>query len=290
MAEEISPVANAILPVSLPVVPAQPGTEFYSTQDLALFKSYSRESYRAAFGVDAAPYDPARLRKSWFDSSVDTSQPDNVAVYRIVAQDQSGNGILRQLVMPAMEAATVNLPGAIQYPPYVVSPTLATRGGSVLNAIYLSLESDAQALMTQLGGANLQQEDLPSFPASYPSNEPRRPWYFLFQGQPVNVGALLLNRNAHGVGSPGHWDVSSPQPVWVPDPPAPTGVDDTRPLREMPVRSLLPNEQLYTGMMGILGVVRTDLQKASSEAAGEFTPDDRAMLRTIYLAVSKLSS
>ena len=283
-------MANSISPVSQPVVPAQPNAEFYSIQDLALFKTYSRESYRAAFGVDAAAYDPARLRKSWFDSSVDLSDPGNVAVYQVVAQDQSGSGILRQMVMPAQEAATVNLPGTIQYPSYVVAPTLATRGGSVLNPIYLSLQTDAQALMAQLGGTNLQQEDLPSFPASYPNDELRRPWYFLLQGQPVNVGALLLSRNAQGAGAPGHWDLSSPQPVWVPDPAGPTGVDDTRPMRAMPVRSLLPNEQLYAGLMGLLGVVRTDLQKAADEGSGMFTSDDRATLRMIYQAVSKLSS
>jgi hypothetical protein len=283
-------MANVVNPVSQPVVPAQPNTEFYNIQDLVLFKTYSRGSYRAAFGVEPAAYDPARVLKSWFDSTVDVSDPGNVAVYHVVAQDQSGNGIFRQMVMPAQEAAMVNLPGTIQYLPYVVPPTLATRGGSTLNAIYLSLESDAQALMTQLGGTGLQQEELPSYPASYPSNEPRRQWYFVIQGQPVNVGALLLIRNAQGVGAPGHWDVSSPQPVWVPDPPAPTGEDDTRPPRAMPVRDLLPNEQLYTGMMGILGVVRTDLKKTADEASGVFTPDDRAMLRSIYLAVSKLSS
>jgi len=277
-------------PISQPVVPAQLNTEFYTIQDLALFKTYSRDSYRAAFGVEAAAYDPSRLMKSWFDSTVDVSDPSNVAVYRVVAQNQSGNGILRQMVMPAQEAATVNLPGAIQYPPYIVAPTLATRGGSILNPIYLSLQSDAQSLMTELGGTNLQQEDLTSFPASYPAGEARRQWSFLVQGQAVNVGALLLMRNAHGVGAPGHWDVSSPQPLWVPDPPAPTGADDTRPPRAMPVRDLLPNEQLYTGLMGILGVVRTDLQKTAAEASGGFTPDDRTMLRAIYLAVSKSSS
>jgi len=275
-------------PVSVPVIPAQPNQELYTVQDLALFKAYSRESYRAAFGIEAAAYDPTRVLKSWFDSTVDVSDPGNVAVYRVVAQDPSGNGILQQMVMPSQEAATVNLSGVVQYSPYVVAPTLATRGGSLLNPIYLSLESDAQALMTQLGGSNLQQEDLPSFPATYPADEPRRQWYFLVQGQPNNVGALLLNRNAQGVGAPGHWDVSSGQPVWVSDPAGPTGEDDTRPPRQMPVRDLLPNEQLYTGLMGILGVVRTDLQNAANEASGEFTADDRAMLRMIYLAVSKL--
>lgn len=281
---------NISSPVSQPVAPAQPGTEFYSVQDLALFKSYSRESYRAAFGVEAPAYDPTRLRKGWFDSTADVSDPNNVAVYHVVAQDQNGNGIVRQVVMPAQEAATVNLPGAIQYPPYIVARTLATRGGSSMNAIYLSLESDAEALMKELGGDHLQQEELPSFPATYPAEESRRPWYFLLRGQPVNVGALLLARNAQGAGAPGHWDVSSPQPVWVPDPPGPTGADDTRPPREMPVRDLLPNEKLYTGLMGIPGVKRTDLQQTADEASGKFTPDDRAMLRMIYQALSKLSS
>jgi hypothetical protein len=280
----------ANIPTSRPLVPAQPNTEFYSIQDLALFKSYSRESYRAAFAMEAPAYDPARVLKSWFDSSVDVSDPNNVAVYRVVAQDQSGDGVLRQMVMPAQEAATVNLPGAIQHPAYVVRPTLAIRGGSILNPIYLSLESDAQALMVELGGSNLQQEDLPSFPASYPADELRRQWYFLVQGQAVNAGALLLIRNAQGVGAPGHWDVSSPQPVWVSDPSASTGENDTRAPRAIPVRDLLPNEQLYRGMMGILGVVRADLQKAAAEASGEFTPDDRALLRQIYLAVSKSPS
>jgi hypothetical protein len=281
---------QAIHPVSQPVVSAQPSTQFYTIQDLALFKSYSRDSYRAAFGVEAAAFDPTRVRKSWFDSTADVSSPDNVAVYHIAAQDQNGNGMVRQMVMPAQEAAGVNLPGAIQYPRSSVAPTSATRGGSGLNPIYLSLESDARALMAELGGDTLHQEDLPSFPASYPSDEPRRPWDFLVQGRPVNAGALLLARNAQGVGSPGHWDLSSPEPVWVPDPPGPTGADDTRPPREMPIRDLLANEKLYTGLMGILGVTRTDLQQSTDEASGKFTPDDRATLRLIYQAVSKLSS
>ena len=62
--------------VSQPVVPAQPSTQFYTIQDLALFKSYSRDSYRAAFAAEAPAYDPTRLRKSWFDSTVDVSSPE----------------------------------------------------------------------------------------------------------------------------------------------------------------------------------------------------------------------
>jgi len=283
-------MVNAIDPVSLPVAPAQPAAEFYSILDLALFKSYSRESYQTAFGVEAPVYDPARRQKSWFDSSVDVSAQNNTAGYRIATQDQNGNQILQQIVMPAQEAATVNLPGAVHYPPYVVAPTLATRGGSILNPIYLSVEGDARALMTELGGASLQQEELPPFTADYPDGEPRRPWEFLVRGQMYNAGALLASRNAQGIGSPGHWDLSSPAPVWVPDPNGLTEADDTRPPWPMPVRDLLPNEKLYTGLMGIPGVQRTDLQQTADEASGKFTPDDRATLRMIYQAISKLSS
>jgi len=63
-----------------------------------------------------------------------------------------------------------------------------------------------------------------------------------------------------------------------------------RPPREMPVRDLLPNEEFFLGLMGILGIVRTDLQKSANEASGQFTPDDRAMLRLMYQAINKLSN
>jgi hypothetical protein len=57
----------------------------------------------------------------------------------------------------------------------------------------------------------------------------------------------------------------------------------------MPVRNLLPNEQLYTGPMGVPGVQRTDLRLTADEASGRFMPDDRTMLRLIYQSVSKVS-
>lgn len=283
-------MANAIEPVSLPVTPAEPAAESYSILDLALFKSYSRESYRAAFGVDAPPYDRSRRQKSWFDSSVSSSAQNRTVSYHVATRDQNGSEILQQVVMPAEEAATVNLPGAVQYPPYVVAPTLATRGGSILNPVYLSLESDAEALMTELGGSSLQQEEFPPFTPDYPADEPRRPWEFLLRGQLYNVGALLARRNAQGIGAPGHWDLSSPAPVWVPDPNGLAGADDARPPWEMPLRDLLPNEKLGTDFMGIPCVQRTDLQQAADEASGKFTADDRATLRLIYQAISQAIS
>ncbi len=273
-------------PISQPIVPPQPDQVYYGVQELALFKTYTRDSYLAAFGVHAPAYDPSRVLKSWFDSTVDTSDSGNVAVYRVIAQDSSGNWGVRQLVMPAAEAATVNLPGAVFYPPYVVSPTKATRGGSGINAEYLSLESDAKQILAEIGGTGLLDEGASAvFPVVYPADEPRRVWDVIFKGQPLNVGLLLAAKYANGVGAPGRWDTSGSDAVWVSDPPAPTGVTDTRPPRPVPVRDLLPNEKIQVGLMGV-GILRTDLQQDSS---GAFTADDRATLQQIYRIVSKLA-
>lgn len=276
-------IANMSNPVSRPAAPPQPDQEYYGVQELALFKTYTRESYRAAFGVEPPPYDPSRVIKSWFDSTVDASDPGNVAVYKIVGRDQTGNWGLRQMVLPASEAATVNLTGAAAYPPYVVPPTRATRGGSGINANYLSLDTDARALMAEIGGTSVVDEgNSVVFPVVYPPDEPRRAWDIMFQGQPLNVGLLLLMKYAKGVGAPGHWNTQNNDAIWVPAPPPPTGLDDARPPREIPVRDLLPNEKLQTGLMGV-GVVRTDLQSSD-----QFTAADRATLRQIYQIVSKL--
>ncbi len=277
-------------PFSQPVVPPQPNAQSFGVQELALFKTYNRESYRAAFGAEPPPYDPSRPIKSWFDSTVDTSHPENVAIYRVLGLDASNQWSMRQLVLTAQEAATVNLAGAVQYPAYKPAPTDATRGGGGINPLYMSLESDARQLMAELGGANLGDEGNSAvFPVTYPAGEPRRLWYFMYQGHPMNVGALIYNRNKNGIGSPGKWDFKTGEPVWVPDPPGPTGLDDTRPPRELPLRDLLPNERLETGPMGV-HVVRTDLVAQAAADAGLFTAADRALLQAIHDMVSKLAS
>ena len=269
-------------PFSQPVVPSQPGTEFYGVQELALFKTFTRDSYRTAFGVEAPAFDPSRPVKTWFDSTVDTSDPANIAVYKVAGRDQAGNWTTRQMVLPAVEAAAVNLPGSVSYPAYVVPPTNANRGGSGINPNYLCVESGARALMAELGGDSLADEgDAAVFPINYPPEEKRRVWNFLFRGRPVNAGMLIFNRNAKGIGAPGHWDLSTGEPVWAPALPAPTGLDDPRPPRDMAVRELLPNERFHTGLMGV-SIVRTDLQQVF-----QFTPEDRAVLRAIYQAVIK---
>jgi hypothetical protein len=274
--------------ISVPVTPAEPDLLAYGIQALALFGTYTRDSYLAAFGIQAPQWDPTRVIKSWFDSTQDTSVPTNVAVYNYAGPNAVNVYAIQQMVLPASEAATVNLPGAITYPAYVVALTDATRAGVQLNANYLSMQSDAQALMITLGGTQLFDEGLgTAFPTVYPADEPRRLWAFVFNNLPLNVGLLLLMQNANGVGAPGAWNTSTGDPTWIPVPVPPTGLNDLRTPRPMPCRALLPNEEFQAGLMGV-SIVRTDLQNQQNQQAGEFTPDDRATLQQIYNIISQL--
>jgi hypothetical protein len=276
-------------PVSAPVTPPQPDEECYGIQALALFVTYTRDSYLAAFGVQAPAWDPTRLTKTWFDTTVDTSNPANTATYNIVALNSTGVWGIQPLTIPASEAATVNLTGAVTYPPYTVAPTDATSGSAVINPDYLSLQSDAQALMASLDGTDLSEETgNAAFPIVYPADEPRRIWDFTVNGILCNAGQLLLQMNANGVGAPGTWQITSTGPVWT-STPAPTGLTDTSSPRPMPVRNLLPNEQLQASLMGV-SVIRTDLEQQEEAQAGQFTPDDRATLQQIYQMLTTLTS
>jgi hypothetical protein len=291
-------------PVSLPVIPPQPNEDVYSASALALFQEYTRDTYTAAFGMAPPPWDPSRLYKSWFDSSVPvstagTSAPAAMVTYQIFGQDTTGAWGLQNMTLALADAASVNLPGgAIAYPQYVIQPTDATRGASGLSANYLSLESDANALLPTFAGTSLVDQGLtPVFPVVYPVDEPRRMWAIvLANGNQLNVGLLLMARNAGGIGSPGHWNTSADAspggyPVWSADPPAPTGLDYTGPDRAMPLRALLPNERIGVQLFGLLPatvIMRTDLGQAQAEAAGQFTPADRQNLNAIYRIVSSL--
>lgn len=265
-------------PLSQPVTPAQPDLETYGFGELALFKTYTRESYRAAFGIEAPAYDPARVIKTWFDSTADTSDPDNVSTYKAFVE-VNGQWLIKQLVLPSREAATVNLPGAVEYPKYAVAPTNAT---FVSDPVQLSLRSDAEKLLAELGLRGVELFDdaglMQYYKVDY-RDEPRRLWSFFFKGGNYNVGSLLANRHHYGVGWPGHWEVGSTI-RWVADPPAPTGLDDRRPARPMPVRDLLANEKVEAALFGGPQIVRTDRQQKAS-FVNQFTEADRALLREI---------
>jgi hypothetical protein len=272
-------------PFSEPIAPAQPKQDSYSVSDLALFKSYSREAYRATFGVQAAAFDPSRPVKSWFDSTADTSDPANVALYRVVVADQRGQWSIRQMVLSAGEAATVNIPGRQSYPAYEVAPTSATRGPAGIWPDTLSLRSEAVALLAEMGMPGLELLDEGeggTFPVNY-GNEPRRVWYFMYRGIPYGVGSLLAMKYREGVGAPGHWEVGDTI-KWILPAGTSTELREQHPVREIPIRELLPNERLSATFMGPM-IVRTD--RATAPAAAGFNDADREMLREVLNAVRK---
>ncbi|MEQ1886220.1 MAG: hypothetical protein ABL967_14235 [Bryobacteraceae bacterium] len=273
-------------PSSIAAALPQPESARYSTDALALFKTYTRDSYFTEFGVQAPAWDPARPPKAWFDSSASANISQATKTYSILGQQSDGTWTLQSMTLTAAEAAAVNLPGAVEYPQYRPASTRTTRAGQSINPIYMVLEDDARAVMTEVGGTGLFDEgalsrNAVSYPkASYPADEQRRIWAFQVNGQQYFAGLLLASKYGLGVGWPGRWDFSRGYPLWVSDPPPPTGIADSRPPVPAPVRTLLPSERLQAGPMGIgVVVARLDLEEAS--AAGGFTPADRAMLQKI---------
>lgn len=280
-------------PISQPVAQLQPEQACYGIDALALFKIYTRDSYRATFGVEAPPWDPGRRTKTWFDSTVDDSSSGVSVRYNVVSRDSAGRWSLSPLTLPADEAVTVNLPGTVAYPPYVIRPTNATRGGAPVNPMDLSLESVARALMQELGAKALVDEGVNAFaPVLYPPDEPRRMWALVGNGgQQNNAGGLLRMKNAAGVGAPGHWRNTRGEVAWMSDPPATSGLDDSRPEVEMPVRGLLPNEELRPGVMGFgVLVYRTDREREQMLQSGVFTPEDRKTIEEILRIVKRFGT
>jgi hypothetical protein len=268
-------------PFSAPVIPVQPEQDVYGPDALQLFTTYTRDSFRSAFGQEAPAWDPSRPTKTWFDSTAVSSSTPTVH-YDVISPDSAGAWGVRGLDLAVQEAAAVNLPGQASYPVYVVAPTGATRGGAPLNPLFFSLEADARMLLQALGGSQLIDEGASNvFPVEYPADEPRRQWAVVIGGRAFNCGELLRMKNANGIGAPGAWTMAAMGPAWQAATLPPSGLDDPRPMRPVPVRKLLGNERLQPGLMGIGAVVvRTD-RVAASQSQGGFGPMDRLVLLEI---------
>jgi len=99
-------------PVSMPVVPPQPaGQVTYPVSKLYLFHEYdSAAQYAAAFAVQPPAFDPTRRQKTWFDSTVDVSDPLATVPYKAWRKNPTTSAwSLQVIAMPASEAATVNI-------------------------------------------------------------------------------------------------------------------------------------------------------------------------------------
>ena len=264
-------------PMSVPAPRPQPDAVQYGVQELQLFAIYSRQTFAERFGVEPQPFDASRKVKTWFDSSMDGLDPEEMVTYRVVAE-RNGQPVIRQIAMTRHEAATVNLTGDYRYPVYQIAATQATRGGVTVNPEYLLDEATARSILAAAGRGMLVDEgDTPQFAVVYPAGETRRMWAIVIDGQSQNAGVLWKERCARGVGSPGRWELDG---AWLRWAPAAAPAAEAKGAWEVPVRDLLANEALQMGRFAPV-VVRTDLQRQIDEASGRFTAGDRAMLQEI---------
>ena len=97
---------------SKPAIPEQPREAVYGMPRLYLFKEFTRESFKAQFGVEAPAYDPTRRPKAWFDTTVDASDPEELQQYLAIrkAGGAGGTWAQKKIGIPAGEARVVNLP------------------------------------------------------------------------------------------------------------------------------------------------------------------------------------
>ena len=113
-----------------------------------------------------------------------------------------------------------------------------------------------------------------------------------YNGSTYDVGSLLPQMYAKGVGFPGSWSLTSAGAGWKPEAISDcSGVTASTP---MPVRSLLPNEKFSVGVAGfipILQITRTDAagpSGISTLSSAGFSDADRALLTAIQAALTKL--
>jgi hypothetical protein len=237
---------------SIPTSQPQPDAPFYPADVLKLFRSFTRQSYKDAAGIDAPTGDPTKRPKYWFDSSLVGRDPDEIVTYSFI--DRGRANAVRKMMMTVAEARSVNIPGIHSYPDYVVAPTSAYAFGpgndgvpirlAGLNADILSTRKQAEDLAKAWGVDPSTVVDEAAFggPIQYvfPVEENRRKWGVPFNGVHRNVGTFLKEMYANGVGNPGKWDLTGPEPNWISS--VPTVQNFDLPPWDEPVRDLLTNE------------------------------------------------
>lgn len=265
----------------VPTPQLQPTAPNYGTNVLAVLPNYTRASYQAAFGKQAPAFDMNLPAKTWFDSTQDCSSPTKTVTYNKL--NLAGNIATESaFTIPACQASKVNLPGSVTYPPYVVAPSQVTQnpGGQGVNPNYLSTSDQAAAVVAEIGDSTIRvsQQAMAFYTYNFPANEPRR---FFVLNALCNVGIMELQRNANGIGYPGHWVAGNGCWDWVNDPAAPDGSASTLAPTPQPVRALYANESFTSTLMGAQ-ITRSDVANPNApSSAGGFTDADRAALNQV---------
>lgn len=288
-------VALSQVPTPLP----QPNTPTFPVSALELFPTYDRASYEAKFGKQAPAFDVNRAPKAWFDSTATTGTKN----YMVVGSNVSIPGF-DTITLNASEASTVNLPGLPHFDKYVgvttsnvaFSCNIPGCQSTPVGVILQSTRAAAEALKAEIGDTSLTVTEVvgPTGPGSaffYSKIDPNSPIGIFLVGS-INVGQALASRNSKGIGYPGTWakDVAGYSFRF-------SSLNDganTGAFLRVPVRDLLPNEQLTVQLAGIIPipvVSRTDLTPTTvtTSTGGGFSDDDRAILNQILQVLKKVT-
>lgn len=240
----------------------QPNKPSYPIAELYPYHAITREEFKKLAGFEAPAYDPNKPRKRWWDPK---APQDSKKSYNVV-EIKDGKPVVGTMFEYGY---AVNLPGEVAYSEYKPAPTNAFQNCAATNdepasskpvdVNHLSELSEAQAMLQELHGTGIQEENF-SGPCSVNWNgETRRFWQIQVNGQWHNVGLLLKLKNAQGVGRPGSWAVSGTSITWNPVFQSDAGLQDPRPEVPFPIRPLFANEQLALKFGGVVVVNRTDL-------------------------------
>lgn len=283
------------MPTCNPITPAQPQEARYGIDKLYTSPRLTRATYKELYGEEAPAYDPKRRIKRWFFTGL---VPDPETGLCKVTVFDATNRTVREMSMKESEVATPNLPGSVVWPKYVTFvPTPAVivdpDGGTTLTMNGATLVNVAQAqgvvdeINAQLGKALTLVAAAEPWPWKIVWNgEPRRKMNITDGAQLWDAAAMLKNRFAKGVGSPGKWeDQGALGPVFVPETPN-DGEQDPRPEIPMPCRPLVTNERIESGFGGLISIVRTDLTTDEpAPGTGGLTAEQDKLLRGIAAAL-----
>jgi hypothetical protein len=253
-----------------------PNEPYYPVERLYLFDRYTRATWRQTFGEQAPPWNKERRIKRWADSTAK-------GITRYTYFDWARKSF-KQMELSEEEAKTPNLPGAFEYPKWIVAPTPAVVVGpgaldpQPLNPQLLSSIQDALDLAKELGGT-VQLPAMWSGPFHVDwRGETRRNYNVVVGDNAYNVGLLLMHKYSQGVGAPGRWEMARTGPVWVSEVPQDVGEQDIRPEIPIPCRPLDDRlEALKITPFGAL-VYRKDIESEINPKtqASEGIPSDLA--------------
>ena len=241
--------------------------------DLRLFRESTRESYEAACGAQAPPFDDTRPVKTWFD-------PAGTGSYSQLVNGSPPS--FAPLVMTPNEAKTVNLPGMYRYAKYVRvgTPAVFVWAGSARPQFpsgWLATDQQAAEIAAELGVSPfIPTEDVIEW-----RGETRRNWAVLAGGQKHYIGALFEQKSLHGVGSPGKWALEDGVPTWNPAPQSTKPLDNR--MVPMPVRTLDGDEEFVSTPFG--WVVRNKEMNTTPAGSGGDTAEILRLVRAVAQAL-----